>query len=132
MKKIIILLILATCGVSYAQKTNIKTNKIKEKYKNLFYKNPKKYNNQEQIFKVDKIVFSTSYKGSKLKSIYQISIHGKVNNNDERVLHNAKSIDELKYYKSILKGKYKKILFIEYDYFVSNKKYHDTSITVEF
>ena len=132
MKKVIILLILATCGVSYAQKTNIKTNKIKEKYKNLFYKNPKKYNNQEQVFKVDKVVFSTSYKGSKLKSIYQISIHGKVNNNNERILHNAKSIDELKYYKSILKGKYKKILFFEYDYFVSNKKYHDTSISVEF
>ncbi|MGB1042261.1 MAG: hypothetical protein ACPGU6_02620 [Tenacibaculum sp.] len=132
MKKIISILLIMICSTTYSQKTKLKSKSIKEKYTNTFYKSPKKYNNKEQVFKVSKIVFHTNYKGSKQKNSYQISIHGIVNNNEERVLHNAKSIDELNYYKKIFKNKYKRILFFENDYYVGSKKYHDTSITVEY
>jgi hypothetical protein len=88
--------------------------------------------NQEQKFVVTKIEFSSSYKGSKSTNMYQISVHGKVNNTNERIIFDAKSIDELKYYKDIFNGRYKKILLFEHEYLIASKKYFDTSIVVEF
>ena len=81
---------------------------------------------------VTKIVFSTSYKGSKSKNLYQISVKGKVNNNKEEILYNAKSIEELEHYKKLFAGRYKKILLFEYNYNVGSKSYYDTSISVEY
>ena len=132
MKKILILTIFIAYCTSYAQNTNLKATSLKDKYENVFYRSPQKYNKQEQKFKVSKIEFHTSYKDSKSKNIYQILVDGKVNNKKEQVLYNAKSIDELEYYKNVFKGRYKKILLFEYDQKVGSKTYHDRSIVVEY
>ncbi|OSY89165.1 hypothetical protein WH52_00465 [Tenacibaculum holothuriorum] len=115
-----------------AQKPNLKLKATQSKYENFYFKSPQKYNNKAQKFTISKVVFSTSYKGSETKNKYQILVTGKVNNNEERILYNAKNIDELNYYKNIFNRKYKKVLLTEYSYFVSSKKYYDTSISVEF
>jgi len=81
---------------------------------------------------VSKITFHSSYKGSKSKNSYQISVDGKVNNKKEQILYTAKSIDELEYYKNVFKGRYKKILLYEYSEKVGSKTYHDTSIVVKY
>ena len=117
---------------TFAQKPNLKLKATQSKFHNFYFKSPQKYNNTPQKFDVSKIIFSTSYKGSESKNMYQILISGKVKNNNERILYNAKNIDELKYYKSIFSKKYKKILLTEYSYFVGSKKHYDTSISVEF
>lgn len=132
MKKILVIAILVVYSTTYAQKTKLKANTIKNKYENVFYKSPKKYNNQALPFIVSSVVFSSSYKGSKSKHTYQISVSGKVNNNQERVLYNAQSVEELAYYKAIFNGRYKKIILFENDYYVSSKKHFDTAISVEF
>jgi len=132
MKKIILIAVLLVYCSSYAQKTTIKANTIKEKYENVFYRTPDKYDNKAQPFRVSSITFSTSYKGSKKQNVYQISIKGKVNNNNESIVYNAKSIEEIEYYKKTFKGKYKKINLFVYSYNVSSKKYYDTSISIEF
>ena len=132
MKKILLIVILIAYNTSYAQNTNLKATNLKDKYANVFYKSPQKYNNQEQKFKVTKIAFHTSYKGSKSKNTYQISVDGRVNNKKEQILYNAKSIEELEYYKNVFKGRYKKILLFEYAYKINSKNYYDTSIVVEY
>lgn len=132
MKKLLIIVFMIAFSASYAQNTNIRANTIKAKYENVFYKSPQKFNNKEQVFKVTKISFHTSYKGSNSKNTYQISIDGFVNNKKEQVLHNAKSIDELEYFKNLFKGRFKKVLLFENSYKVGSKTYHDTSIVAEF
>ena len=131
-KSLILFVIIMAYSTSYAQNTNLKTTTIKEKYENVFYRSPQKYNKQEQKFKVNTIKFHTSYEGSKSKNTYQIQINGIVNNKKEQILHTAKSIDELEYYKNVFKGRYKKILLYEYDRKVGSKTYHDSSIVVEY
>lgn len=132
MKKLLIIVIMIAYSNSYAQNKNLKAIAIKDKYENVFYKSPQKFNNQEQIFKVQKIKFHTSYEDSKSKNMYQITIDGIVNNTKEQILHNAKSIDELEYFINVFKGGYKKVLLFEHDRKVGSKIYHDTSIVVEY
>lgn len=132
MKKLLFFTVFLVCYASNAQKTTLKANSIKDKYENFFYRTPDKYNNTKQPFKVLSITFSTSYKGSKSKNVYQISIKGKVKNNKEDIVYNAKSIEELDYYKKAFNSRYKKINLFEYGYYVASKKYYDTSISIEF
>ena len=132
MKKLLLIVIIIAYSASYAQNTNLKATTIKNKYENVFYKSPQKYNNQEQIFKVSKIEFHTSYEDSKSKNMYQILIQGKVNNKKERILHNAKSIDELEYYKNVFQGRYKKILLYQNSKKAGTKTYNNTSIVLEY
>ena len=132
MKKILLIIIVIAYSTSYAQNTTLKTTKIKDKYENVFYRSPEKHNGQEQKFKVSKIKFHVSYIGSKSKNMYQISVDGKVNNKKVKILHNAKSIDELEYFKNLFKGRYKKILLYEHRDKVGSKRYYDTSINVEY
>lgn len=115
-----------------AQNPNLKLTQAKGKYQNFYFKSPQKYNNKAQEFRVIKIEFSTSFKDVDSKNKYQILITGKVKSNNERILYNAKNLEELKYYQNIFRKKYKKVLLTEYSYFVSKKKYYDTSISVEF
>lgn len=131
MKKLLLIVIIIACSTSYAQNTTLKTTTIKEKYENVFYRSPGKYN-QEQKFKVSTIKFHTTYEGSKSKNTYQIQVDGKVNNKKEEILYNAKSIEELEYYKNVFKGRYKKILLYSHDRKVGSKTYHDTAIVVEY
>ena len=132
MKKLLLIVIIIAYSTSYAQNTNLKTTIIKDKYENVFYKSPQKYNKQEQKFKVSKIKFHTNYEGSKSKNTYQIQVFGKVNNQKESILYNAKSIDELEYYKNVFKGRYTKILLFQNKEKVGSKRYFDTSIVVEY
>ena len=132
MKKLFILIIVFTCTMSYAQNTKLKATNIKVKYENVFYKSAQKYNKQEQKFIINKIAYSSSYKGSKSENIYQIAIYGFINNIKEQIIYNAKSVDELAHYKNIFEGRYKKILLVENAYIISSKKYYDTTISVEF
>lgn len=132
MKKIVLLVILIAYGSLYAQNTKLRATNVNTTYENVFYRSPAKFNNKEQKFVVTKIVFSSNYKGSKSKNIYQISVSGKVNNKNEQIIYNAKSIEELDYYKRLFKGRYKKILLFEYDYKLGSKNYTDTSISVEY
>ncbi len=132
MKKIALLVIMVAYCTSYAQTTKLRATNLSDKYENIFYKSPQKYNNQEQVFKVNRIVFSSNYKDSKSKNIYQISIYGTVKNKNTQVVYNAKSIDEIKHYKNVFNGRYKKILLFEYDYKVASKNYRDISIAVEY
>lgn len=132
MKNIVLILIMiATSGI-YAQKTNLKANSIANRYENIFYKSPQEYNNQEQTIKVNRIVFSSNYKGSTSKNIYQISIYGMVKNKKKQIVYNAKSIDELEHYRDLFKGRYKKILLFVNSYKISSKTYRDASIVVEY
>ncbi len=132
MKKIVLLVIMMAYGITYAQKTNLRATNVKGKYENVFYKSPQQYNNQEQVFKVTKIAFSSNYKGSKSKNVYQISVYGTVNNKKEQVVYNAKSIEEIAYYKTLFEGRYKKILLFVHSYKIASKNYRDTSISVEY
>lgn len=133
MKNLLLIIVFFSFNISsFSQKENLKLKKVKNKYHNIFFKSPNKYNNKEQIFLVSKVIYSTSYKESKSKNMYQISIYGKVNNNKEQILYNAKSIEELSYYKKAFKGKYKKILLFNYGYNKGQKKYYDTSISIEY
>ena len=132
MKKLLLIVIIIAYSTSYAQNTNLRATNLNDKYENVFYRSPQKYNKQEQKFKVSKIEFHTSYKGSKSKNMYQISVDGKVNNKQERFLYNAKSIDELEYYKNVFKGRYTKILLFQNKHKVGSKTYFDTSIVVEY
>lgn len=132
MKKLILIVIVIAYSTSYAQNTNLKASNIKVKYDNVFYRSPQKYNNQELKFMVNKITFNTSYKGSKSKNIYQISVDGIVNNKKEQIVYNAKSVAELEYYKNLFKGRYKKILMVENSYKIDSKTYYDTSIVAEY
>ncbi len=133
MKKILLIIaFLVFHTPSFSQKGNLKLRKINSEYENIFFKSPNKYNNKEQSFIVSKIVYSTSYKEFKSKNEYQISIYGKVNNNEKQITYNAKNIEELSHYKKTFKGKYKKILLFEYHYYKGEKKYYSTSISVEY
>ena len=132
MKKLLLIVIFIAYSTSYAQNANLKATKLKDKYENVFYRSPQKYNKQEQKFKVSKIEFHTSYDDSKSKNLYQIQVDGKVNNKKEYILYNAKSIDELEYYKNVFKGRYTKILLFENKQKVGSKSYFDTSIVVEY
>ena len=132
MKKLLLIVIIVAYSTSYAQNKNLKATNIKDKYENVFYKSPQKYNNQEQKFKVSTIEFHTSYEGSKSKNMYQILVKGKINNKKEQILHNAKSIDELEYYKNVFQGRYKKILLYQNSKKAGSKTYHTTAIVVEY
>lgn len=133
MRNLLVILAFFICATTtYGQNTGLKLKNVKSKYQNVFFRSPGKYNSKEQVFKVKEIVFSTSFKGSKSKNQYQISISGHVNNNKEEIIYNAKNIDELNYYSKVFKSNYKKILLFEYSYFINSKKYHDTSISVEY
>lgn len=133
MRNLLIILILSIYSItSYSQNTGLKLKSVKSKYQNFFFRSPGKYNSKEQVFKVKKISFSTSHKGSNSKNQYQISISGFVNNSKEDIIYNAKSISELEYYSKIFKSNYTKILLFEYSYFIESKKYYDTSISVEY
>lgn len=133
MKKLLLIIVLLGFSISsFSQKENLKLKKAKNKYPNIFFKSPNKYDNKEQTFVVSKIIYSTSFKKFDSKNKYQISIYGKVNNNKEQILYNAKNIEELLYYKKVFKGKYKKVLLFNYSYYKGQKKYFDTSISVEY
>ena len=132
MKKLVLLLFIIAFSTSYTQNTNLRTTAVKSKYENVFYRCPSKFNNQEQEFKVSKIEYTTSYKGSKSKNRYQIVVHGSVNNNEEQIIYNAKSVDELEYYKNLFKNGFSRMILYEYDYKVSTKSYQDATITVEY
>ena len=132
MKNIVLIVILIAYGTTYAQNTKLRATSVNAKYENVFFRSPQKYNNQEQIIKVNRITFSSSYKGSKSKNIYQISVYGTVNNKKEQIVYNAKSIDEIDYYKKLFKGRYKKILLVQHAYKMASKNYRDTSISVEY
>jgi hypothetical protein len=132
MKKIILIAVLLVYCSSYAQKTTIKANTIKEKYKNFFYRTTDKYSNKVQPFNVSSIIFSTSYLGSKEQNVYQISIKGKVNNNKESIVYNARSIEEFEYYKKAFNGKYKKVDLFKHGFYVDSKKVYNTSISIQF
>ena len=132
MKKLLVVIIFIAYNTSYAQNTNLKANKIKAKYENVFYRSPQKYNNKQQKINVTRISYSSSYKGSKSKNIYQISIYGKINNKNEQIVYNAKSFDELEYYKNIFNGRYKKITLVVNGYLIASKKYYDTTIAVDY
>ena len=132
MKKIMLIVIMiATSGI-YAQNTKLKSKSINAKYENFYYKSPQEYNNQEQVIRVNKILFSSNYKGSKTKNIYQISIYGMVKNKRKQIVYNAKSIEELEHYRDLFNGRYKKILLFTNSYKVASKNYRDTSISVEY
>ena len=81
---------------------------------------------------MSKIKFHTSYEGYKSKNTYQIQVFGKVNNQKESILYNAKSIDELEYYKNVFKGRYTKIILYQNSKKAGSKTYYDTSIVVEY
>lgn len=132
MKKLLLIVIIIAYSTSYAQNTKLKANSIKDKYENIFYKTPAKYNNKEQKFKVNSIEYHTSYIASKSEYLYQILIEGKVKNTKERILHNAKSIEELEYYKNVFQGRYKKILLYQNSNKVGGTTYYNTSIVVEY
>ncbi|CAM1347823.1 hypothetical protein [Tenacibaculum crassostreae] len=132
MKKIALIIWVILCSVSVnAQKKSLKLKNVDDKYKNFFFRSPQKYNNQTVDFKVDKIAFSSSYKGSKLKNAYQIAFYGKVNNQKEQIVYNAENIDEIRYYQHLFKGNYSKVLLVQHSYKVGSKTYYDTSISVE-
>ncbi|MCF2874244.1 MULTISPECIES: hypothetical protein [unclassified Tenacibaculum] len=133
MKNLLLIIIFLGFSISsFSQKENLKLKNIKNKYANIFFKSPNKYDNKEQPFMVSKIIYSTSFKESESKNKYQISIYGKVSNNKEQILFNAKNIQELSYYRKVFKGKYKKILVFNYGYYKGKKKYYDTSLSVEY
>ena len=132
MKKIVLIVIMITYSTTYAQNTTLRATNIKAKYENVFYKSPQAYNNQEQIFKVTRITFSSNYIGSKSKNRYQISVYGAVNNKKRQIVYNAKSIEEIEHYKNLFGGRYKKILLFEHAYKIASKTYRDTSISVEY
>ena len=129
MKKL--LLILALCVFSFTQSQTIKNTAITSKYENVFYRSPK-LKNQEVVFNVNRITFSSNYKGSKSENKYQIAIYGTINKARETIIYNAASIEELEHYVELFNGTYKKILLFENEYFVGKKKYTDTSIVVEY
>jgi phage-related holin len=132
MKKLLLILIIIAYSTSYAQNTKLKAISIKDKYENIFYKTPAKYNNKEQKFNVNSIEYHTSYIASKSEYLYQILIEGKVKNTKERILHIAKSIEELEYYKNVFQGRYKKILLYQNSNKVGGTTYYNTSIVVEY
>ncbi len=132
MKKIVLLVIMVTYSTSYAQTTKLRATNLNDKYENVFYKSPQKYNNQEQAFKVSRITYSSNYIGSKSKNMYQISIYGTVNNKKEQIVYNAKSIDEIEHYKNVFNGRYKKILLFVHANKVQSKTHYNTSISVEY
>ncbi|MFI1743065.1 hypothetical protein [Thalassobellus sediminis] len=129
MKKILVIITLFV--FSYSQSQNIKNINIKAKYENIFYKSPND-TNKETPFKVNKVVFSSNFKGSKNENKYQVSVYGIVNNKKETIHYNAASIEEVQYYSKIFHSKFKKIVLYEYEYKVGANKYTDTSIVVEY
>ncbi|MCF7568016.1 hypothetical protein L3X37_06510 [Sabulilitoribacter arenilitoris] len=132
MKRIVLILILIAFSKSFSQTTNLRSTNIKAKYENVFYKSPQEFNNQEQIFKVNRISFSSNYIGSKSKNVYQISVYGTVNNKKMQIVYNAKSIDELEHYRDVFKGRYKKVLLFEHAYKSGSKTHRNISISVEY
>ncbi|WP_282136603.1 hypothetical protein [Seonamhaeicola maritimus] len=131
MKKIIVIVVLFMVCTTYAQNQSIRGVSPKGMYENVFYrstKNPGK----DFPFKVNKVNFSTSFKSSKGKNIYQVSVYGTVNNKKEEVHYNAASIEEIEYYAKVFKGRFKRLLLFEHDYNLGSKKHHDTSIVVEY
>ena len=81
---------------------------------------------------MNSIEYHTSYIASKSEYMYQILIEGKVKNTKERILHIAKSIEELEYYKNVFQGRYKKILLYQNSNKVGGTTYYNTSIVVEY
>jgi hypothetical protein len=132
MKKLLVVIIFIAYNSSYAQNTKLKANNVKAKYENVFYRSPQKYNNKQQKINITKISYSSSYKGSTAINIYQISIYGKINNKNEQIIYNAKSFEELEYYKNIFNGRYKKITLVVNGYLIGSKKYYDSTISVDY
>ncbi|WP_299555778.1 hypothetical protein [Seonamhaeicola sp.] len=129
MKKLFVIAAFILFGLCNVQSQNIRQTAVKTKYDNVFYRTP---NSKYAPFLVERIVYSTSFKGSKSENIYQVSIYGSVKGEKKQLNYNAGSTDELAYYKKVFTGRYKKINLYEGKYKVGAKTYFDTSIGVEY
>ncbi|TBN13115.1 hypothetical protein [Hyunsoonleella pacifica] len=129
MKKILLTMCIVLFCVSFVQSQTVKLKAKKPKYENIKYKNP---GEKASVFFVDRIVYSTNYKGKEKENSYQISIYGKTNGKTKQVHYTAKSVDEFDYYRRIFKSSYKEILVFENNYKAGGKTYFDVAITVEY
>ncbi|TYA94754.1 hypothetical protein [Seonamhaeicola marinus] len=129
MKKLLITLMLMVFGFVYMQGQNIKQVPVKTNYDNVFYReSTSKY----AKFFVEKILYSSNYKGKDNEHVYQVSIYGSVNGNKKALHHNVQSTTELDYYKRVFNGRYKKIQLYFGKRKIGEKNYYDTAINVQF
>ena len=129
MKKLLVITVLLIFTAFNMQSQNIKQVTTKTKYENVFYRTP---NSKYAPFLVERIVYSTNFVGSKSENTYQVSIYGRVKGEKKQLNYNAKSSDELAYYKKVFGSRYKKINLYESKYKVGSKTYYNTSIGVEY
>ncbi|WP_203258479.1 hypothetical protein [Hyunsoonleella ulvae] len=129
MKKILLTICIVLFCFSFGQSQTVKLKAKKPKYENVKYRNP---GETTSPFFIDRIVYSTNYKGRDKENLYQISIYGKANGKTKQVHYTAKSVEEFDYYRRVFNGNYKEILVFENDYKVGGKTYFNVAIAVEY
>lgn len=129
MKKLLIVIALTVFGFSSIQSQNIKLAPTKNKYENVYYRES---STKFTKFLVDRIVYSSNFKGKDHKHVYQVSIYGTVNGTKKTLHHNVQSTNELDYYKNVFNSRYKRIQLYYGSYKMGGKTYYNTAINVEY
>lgn len=136
MKKLLLIIFITVVSISFTQTTDARQRGLKNPPGKTFFRDPGEFNGKEVPFKISVIKFETAHKEQTSSNSYGILFVGKVNGNiDRRVFYKAASIEEMAYYRDVLRGEYKKILVFVNDYKNSackNNKCYTTAINVEF